>query len=77
MRSVTCCETSSAVAPGHSVRITMTLNVNGGSSDWPRLRYDQTPASAQTSMKKSTSGRFRSAHSERLNWVMAATRYGC
>ena len=38
MRSVTCFETSSAVAPGHTVRTTIALKVNGGSSDWPRLR---------------------------------------
>ena len=36
MRSVTCRETSSALAPGHSVRTTIALKVNGGSSDWPR-----------------------------------------
>ena len=35
MRSVTWRATSSAVAPGQSVRITMALKVNGGSSDWP------------------------------------------
>ena len=34
-RSVTCSATSSAVAPGHIVRTTMILKVNGGSSDWP------------------------------------------
>ena len=50
MRSVTCSATSSAVAPGHSVRTTIALNVNGGSSDWPRWRYDQTPTSASTSI---------------------------
>ena len=38
MRSVICRDTSCAVAPGHRVRTTMTLNVNGGSSDWPRWR---------------------------------------
>ena len=38
MRSVTCRATSSAVAPGHSVRTTIALKVNGGSSDWPRWR---------------------------------------
>jgi hypothetical protein len=38
MRSVTCCATSSAVAPGHTVRTTIALKVKGGSSDWPRWR---------------------------------------
>ena len=33
MRSVTCLATCSAVAPGHSVRTTIALKVNGGSSD--------------------------------------------
>ncbi|MNI09691.1 hypothetical protein D3C85_779210 [compost metagenome] len=37
MRSVTWRETSSAVAPGQLVRITMALKVNGGSSLWPSL----------------------------------------
>ncbi|MNX48990.1 hypothetical protein D3C86_795840 [compost metagenome] len=37
MRSVTWRETSCAVAPGQLVRITMALNVNGGSSLWPSL----------------------------------------
>ncbi|MNF80107.1 hypothetical protein D3C84_623430 [compost metagenome] len=37
IRSVTWRETSSAVAPGQLVRITMALNVNGGSSLWPSL----------------------------------------
>ena len=34
---VTNCSTSCAVAPGHVVRITMTLKVNGGSSDCASL----------------------------------------
>ena len=38
MRSVTWRETSSAVAPGHSVRTTIALKVKGGSSDWPEAR---------------------------------------
>ncbi len=38
MRSVTSRETCSAVAPGHRVRTTIALKVNGGSSDWPRWR---------------------------------------
>ena len=50
MRSVTWRETSSAVAPGHSVRTTMALKVKGGSSDWPRCRYDQAPISASISI---------------------------
>jgi len=50
IRSVTCCATWSAVAPGHSVRTTIALKVNGGSSDWPRCRYDHTPTSASTSI---------------------------
>ncbi|MNQ62586.1 hypothetical protein D3C85_769360 [compost metagenome] len=37
IRSVTCRETSWAVAPGHLVWITMALKVNGGSSLWPSL----------------------------------------
>ncbi|MNE40277.1 hypothetical protein D3C80_1342770 [compost metagenome] len=37
MRSVTWRDTSSAVAPGHRVRMTMALKVNGGSSLWPSL----------------------------------------
>ncbi|MNR39066.1 hypothetical protein D3C85_1572340 [compost metagenome] len=37
MRSVTWRETSSAVAPGQLVRITIALKVNGGSSLWPSL----------------------------------------
>ncbi len=37
IRSVTWRETSSAVAPGQLVRITMALKVNGGSSLWPSL----------------------------------------
>jgi hypothetical protein len=35
IRSVICSSTSCAVAPGQLVRITITLNVNGGSSDCP------------------------------------------
>jgi hypothetical protein len=50
MRSVTCFETSSAVAPGQTVRTTIALKVNGGSSDWPSWRYDQAPISASTSI---------------------------
>jgi hypothetical protein len=37
MRSVTCCSTSCAVAPGHSVRTTIALKVNGGSSAGSRV----------------------------------------
>jgi len=37
MRSVTCRETSCAVAPGQRVWMTMALKVNGGSSLWPSL----------------------------------------
>ena len=50
MRSVTCCATSSAVAPGHRVRTTMILNVNDGSSLRPSLRYAAAPAIASTSI---------------------------
>jgi hypothetical protein len=50
MRSVTWVETSSAVAPGQSVRTTITLKVKGGSSDWPRCLYDHAPISASTSI---------------------------
>ena len=50
MRSVTWRETSSAVAPGQRVWITITLKVNAGSSLRPRLRYDSVPASASTSI---------------------------
>ena len=35
--SVICSSTWRAVAPGQPVRITITLNVNGGSSDCPSL----------------------------------------
>ena len=35
--SVTCCSTSCALAPGKVARTSITLNVNGGSSDWPSL----------------------------------------
>jgi hypothetical protein len=48
---VTCSVISAAVAPGHAVRTTMTLNVNGGSSDWPSPRYDHTPSTASSTMK--------------------------
>jgi hypothetical protein len=51
MRSVTCFDTSSAVAPGHSVRTTIALKVNGGSSLWPSRRYDQEPITARAIMK--------------------------
>ena len=37
MRSVTWRDTSSAVAPGQWVWITIALKVNGGSSLWPSL----------------------------------------
>ncbi len=37
MRSVTCRATSSAVAPGQRVRMTMALKVKGGSSLCPSL----------------------------------------
>jgi len=50
MRSVTWRETSSAVAPGHNVRITITLKVNAGSSLRPRRRYENVPAMAITSI---------------------------
>src|ERR1700722_13584749 len=64
--SVTCRETCSAVAPGQSVRTTIALKVNGGSSDWPRCLYDHAPISAKASIANSTSGRLDNAHSERL-----------
>ena len=62
--SVTCRETCSAVAPGHNVRTTIALKVNGGSSDWPRCLYDHAPISAKASIANSTSGRLDNAHSE-------------
>ena len=49
-RSVTWVETSCAVAPGHSVRTTIALKVNGGSSDCPSRVYDHAPSTASTSI---------------------------
>ncbi len=72
MRSVTCLDTSSAVAPGHTVRTTIALKVNGGSSDWPRCRYDQAPINASTIIANSTSERLVSAHSETLKRRMVS-----
>src|SRR3546814_8590608 len=63
---LTCRATSSAVAPGHSVRITIALKVNGGSSDWPRRVYETIPAMLSNTMAYTTRPRLRSAHSDRL-----------
>jgi hypothetical protein len=51
IRSVTCCSTSRADAPGQFVLITITRNVNGGSSDWPSLPYDRKPITAQARIR--------------------------
>ncbi len=51
MRSVTWRDTSSAVAPGHCVWMTMALKVNGGSSLWPSLLYDSAPTIASSSIR--------------------------
>ncbi len=48
--SVICSSTWRAVAPGQTVRITITLKVNGGSSDCPSFVYERTPNSAITSI---------------------------
>src|SRR6187455_3017024 len=66
MRSVSCCSTSRADAPGQLVLMTMTLNVNGGSSDWPSLVYASVPNSAHARIRNRTSERWLSAHSDRL-----------
>jgi len=50
IRSVTWRDTSSALAPGQLVRITMALKVNGGSSLCPSLVYDSVPTTANSSM---------------------------
>src|SRR3546814_14471612 len=73
IRSVTCRATSSAVAPGHSVRITIALKVNGGSSDWPRRVYETIPAMLSNTMAYTTRPRLRSAHSDRLKRLMVCT----
>src|SRR4051812_14573852 len=67
MRSVICRSTCSAVAPGHSVRITMARKAKSGSSRWPRLKNAAMPPSAMTIRKNSVSCRYFSAAAERLN----------
>ena len=66
MRSVTWRETSSALAPGQLVLITMALKVNGGSSLWPSLVYESVPTRASSTIRNSTIWRLRSAQAERL-----------
>jgi hypothetical protein len=56
IRSVTCCATSSAVAPGHTVRTTIALKVKGGSSDWPRWRYDHAADACPASSSRTAPG---------------------
>ncbi len=48
MRSVSCCSTCAAEAPGHRVRTTMTLKVKSGSSARPSLRKEITPPTMNT-----------------------------
>src|SRR5690606_20403796 len=62
IRSVTWRETSSAVAPGHSVCTTIARKVKGGSSDCPSCPYDHAPTSASTTMAYSTRPRLRGDH---------------
>src|SRR5690606_30769615 len=69
IRSVTWRATSSAVAPGHRVRTTMALKVNGGSSERPSCRYDSAPPIATTIIAYSTRLRLRRAHSDRLKRI--------
>src|SRR3546814_9404255 len=70
---LTCRATSSAVAPGHSVRIIIALKVNGGSSDWPRRVYETIPAMLSNTMAYTTRPRLRSAHSDSLKRLMVFT----
>jgi len=55
MRSVTCSCTCLASAPGQKLWITMTLKVNGGSSDCDSALYDSMPNSATIAIRKNTS----------------------
>jgi hypothetical protein len=48
MRSVSCCSTCCALAPGHRVRTTMTLKVKSGSSARPSWKYEMTPPIMKT-----------------------------
>jgi hypothetical protein len=55
MTSVTSSCTCRAVAPGQNVRITMTLNVKGGSSDCASLPYERMPNSVTSTRMNITS----------------------
>src|ERR1700730_11012010 len=66
MMSVTCCCTCRAVAPGQSVRTTMTLKVNGGSSDCASLPYDSTPKSVTSARMKITNAWCRRVQADKL-----------
>jgi hypothetical protein len=55
IRSVTSSCTCRAVAPGQKVLTTITLKVNGGSSDCASLPYDSTPNRVTNASKNTTS----------------------
>ena len=59
MLSVTCSCTCCAVAPGQNVRMTITRNVNGGSSDCASRVYEMMPKIVDIAIRKTTSARCR------------------